>query len=316
LVYNFSAMVLDLVDKILELKKANQAVILAHNYQTGDIQDIADFVGDSLDLSQQAAKTDAKVIIFCGVHFMAETAYILSPEKTVIMPDIRAGCPMADMITVQQLKEWKQKHPKATVVCYINTSAEVKAESDICVTSSSAVKVIASLKSSPEILFVPDQYLGSWVAKQFPEKKFIFYPGYCNIHVHILPEYIAQLKKQHPQAEVMVHPECTGEVISLADKVLGTGGMLKYAKQSSAKEFIVGTENGLIYRLKKENPDKEFYPTAGHILCPNMKVTTLEKVLWALEDIEHPRPPAAKVILTEEVRLKAKRMIDRMLAVV
>jgi len=291
-------------------------VILAHNYQTGDIQDIADFVGDSLDLSLQAAKSEARVIIFCGVRFMAEVAHILSPEKTVIMPDLRAGCPMADMINVQQLREWKQKYPKATVVCYINTPAEVKAESDICVTSSSAIKVIASLKSSLEILFVPDQYLGSWVARQFPEKKFILYPGYCNIHVRIQPQYIVELKKQHPQAEVMVHPECAGEVISLADKVLGTGGMLKYAKQSSAREFIVGTENGLIYRLKKENPEKEFYPTAVHILCPNMKVTTLEKVLWALEDIEHPHPPAARIVLAEEVRLKAKRMIDRMLAVV
>lgn len=302
--------------KILELKKKYNAIILAHNYQTGDIQDIADYVGDSLDLSQQAAKTDADVIIFCGVYFMAEIAAILCPDKIVIMPDIRAGCSMADMITAEKLKEWKKKYPNAAVVCYVNTTAAVKAESDICCTSTSAGQVVNSLKDIKEILFVPDQFLGHWASRQFPDKRFILYPGYCRIHVKILPEYIKQLKKEHPKAEVMVHPECTPTIIDLADKVTGTGGMVKNAKQSSAKEFIVGTENGLVYRLRKENPDKKFYEAAEHIVCPDMKLTTMEKVLWCLEDVEHPLPPAGRVIVPENIRIKAKEAIDRMLEVV
>lgn len=303
-------------DKILELKRKNNAIILAHNYQTGDIQDIADFVGDSLALAQQATKTSAKVIIFCGVRFMAETASILCPDKTVIMPEAKAGCPMAKMLTDEELRKWKKQYPNATVVCYINTTAEVKAESDICCTSTSAHKIISSLKNTKEILFVPDQNLGNWVSKQFPDKKFILYPGYCSIHVNILPEYVIQLKKEHPKAEIVVHPECVPETIKLADQVLGTGGMLKYAKQSSSKEFIIGTENGLIYRLRKENPDKKFYAVAEHIICPNMKITTIEKILWSLEDVENPRYPAAKIALSEDIRIKAKKCIDRMLEAV
>jgi quinolinate synthase len=303
-------------DNILELKKKNDAVILAHNYQTGDIQDIADFVADSLDLAKYATKTSAKVIIFCGVRFMAETASILCPDKTVIMPDVKAGCPMAKMLSAEELRKWKKQYPGATVVCYINTTAEVKAESDICCTSSSAYKIIDSLKDAKEILFVPDQNLGDWVSKQFPDKKFILYPGYCSIHVNILPEYIIQLKKEHPKAEVMVHPECPPATIKVADKVLGTSGMIKYAKESPSKEFIVGTENGLIHRLKKENPNKRFYAVAEHIICPNMKITTMEKILWALEDVENPHHPAGKISLPEDIRLKAKKCIDAMLAAV
>jgi quinolinate synthase len=224
------------------------------------------------------------------------------------MPDIHAGCPMANMITAEQLRNLKIQHPEVPLVAYVNTSAAVKAESNYCCTSGNAVKIVQALKEDT-LIFVPDQYLGYWVSTQVKNKKFILWNGYCHIHVKILPEYIIQLKKEHPGAEVMVHPECTPPVIALADKVLGTGGMVKYAKESKAREFIIGTENGLLHRLKKENPEKIFYPAAPHIICPNMKLTTLEKVLWSLEDLKE------QVIVPEEIRLKAKKAIDRMIEV-
>ena len=300
----------DLIQRILKLKGKRNAIVLAHNYQTGDIQDMADFVGDSLDLSRKAAETDAEVIVFCGVHFMAETAAILSPEKKVLMPELRAGCPMADMITAEQLRAAKKKHPKALVLCYVNTSAAVKAESDFCCTSMNAVKIVRSQKDAKEILFVPDQFLGYWTSRQCQDRKFILWNGYCHIHVKILPVYIEELKKKHPKAEVLVHPECTPAVIDLADKVLGTGGMIKYAKETKSKEFIIGTENGLIHRLKKENPEKEFYPAAEHIVCPNMKLNTLEKILWCLEDMKN------QVTVPKKIAGRARKAIERMLAVV
>jgi len=298
----------ELIEKILHLKRQKNAVILAHNYQRGEIQDIADFVGDSLELSQNAAKTNAEVIVFCGVHFMAETASLLCPHKIVLLPDINAGCPMADMITVEGLRERKRELPGATVVCYINSSAEVKAESDVCCTSANAVKVIESLDSD-EILFVPDQYLGHYISTK-TDKRLFLWPGYCPTHVRIQPEDITKLRLEYPQAKVVVHPECIPEVIALADEVLSTGGMCRFVQKTEAKEIIVGTEIGIIHRLKKENPDKKFIPTSERAVCPNMKLITLEKALWSLQDMT----PEIKV--PEEISVRAKVAVDRMLKIV
>ncbi len=296
-----------LAEKILSLKKERKAVILAHNYQVGEVQDIADFVGDSLELSQNAARTDADVIVFCGVHFMAETAYILSPTKKVLLPDINAGCPMANMITAEKLRARKGELPGVPVVCYVNSSAEVKAESDICCTSANAVKVVQSL-DAPEILFVPDQYLGQYVASK-TNKRFHFWPGFCPTHMRIQPQDIINAKQKHPDAKVIVHPECRPEVIALADEVLSTGGMIRFARQTEAREIVVGTEVGLIHRLNKENPDKTFFPASEQAVCPNMKLITLEKVLWSLEEM------APEVTVPEEIRIRAKRAVDRMLGI-
>ncbi len=297
----------DLAAKIKRLKEAKNAVILAHNYQLGEVQDVADFVGDSLELSQKAAKTDAAVIVFCGVHFMAETASVLCPDKIVLLPDLAAGCPMANMITAPQLIERKAHLPDATVVCYINSSAEVKAESDICCTSANAVKVVNSLPAK-EVLFVPDQYLGHYVSTK-TDKKVYFWPGYCPTHARIMPEDIEREKAAHPAAKVMVHPECRPETIALADEVLSTGGMARYAHESTAKEIIVGTEIGFIYRLRKENPGKLFYVASEQAVCPRMKLITLEKILWSLEQM------APEVKVPETVRFKARQAVDRMLSI-
>jgi len=296
-----------LVEKISTLKRRSNAVLLVHNYQLGEVQDIADFIGDSLDLSQRAAQTDADVIVFCGVHFMAETASILCPDKVVLLPDINAGCPMANMITVERLRAKKKEHPQAAVVCYINSSAEVKAESDVCCTSANAVRVVESLDAG-EILFVPDQYLGHYVSTK-TNKKMILWPGFCPTHVRIKSERIKELKKEYPQAKVVVHPECTPEVIALADEVLSTSGMCKYAQKDEVREMVVGTEIGIIHRLKKENPGKKFIPISEQAICPNMKSITLEKVLWSLQEMS----PEVKV--SEEIRLRAKAAVDKMLQV-
>ena len=295
----------DIVAKIIELKKKRNAVILVHNYQRPEVQDIADFLGDSLDLSRKAAETRAEVIVFCGVHFMAETASILCPDKTVLLPDMDAGCPMADMITAKELKDLKSRYPGHAVVCYINTSAEIKAESDICCTSSNAVNVVRSLKDR-EIIFVPDQNLGDYVSKQ-TGKKMVLYGGYCAIHCRILAADILKARKEHPSAEVLVHPECTPDVVKLADKVLSTNGMVKYAGESAKKEMLIGTEQGIIYRLQKENPGKKFFPVTDKALCENMKKTTLEKVLWSLEDMKN------VVRVDGQTAIKAKSAIDKML---
>jgi len=297
----------ELTEKILKLKKKRNAVILAHNYQLGEIQDIADFVGDSLDLSQNAAKTDASVIVFCGVHFMAETASILCPDKTVLLPDEHAGCPMANMITAPQLRARKKEHPKATVVCYINSSAAVKAESYICCTSANAAGVVESVNAK-EIVFVPDQYLGHYISTK-TGKKMILWPGFCPTHARIMPEYIIKLRHEYPEAKVVVHPECRPDVIALADEVLSTSGMIRFARREDVQEMIVGTEMGIIYRLKKENPGKKFIPVSEQAICPNMKLITLEKILWSLEEM------APEVKVPEKIRLKAKKAVDRMLAV-
>ena len=296
-----------LKEKIISLKTRKNAIILAHNYQLGEIQDIADFVGDSLELSQKAAKTDADVIVFCGVHFMAETASILSPNKIVLLPDIHAGCPMANMITAERLREKKKEHPRATVVCYINTTAAVKAESDICCTSANAVRVIESLDAE-EILFVPDQYLGNYISTK-TKKKMILWPGFCITHMRIQPQNIIALKQEYPQAKVVVHPECRPEVIALADEVLSTGGIIRFARETEAKETIVGTEIGILHRLRKENPGKKFIPASEQAICPRMKLITLERVLWSLQEMT----PEVKV--PEKIRLKAKVAVDKMLEI-
>jgi quinolinate synthase len=299
----------DLAEKINALKKERNAIILAHNYQLPEVQDVADFHGDSLELSRMAAKTDAKVIVFCGVHFMAETASILCPQKLVIMPDLFAGCPMANMITADDLRKLKEEHPKAAVVGYVNTSAQVKAELDVCCTSTNAVAVVQAMKDSEEIIFVPDKYLADYVSKQ-TGRKLIFWSGFCPTHIKILPEDIKRERKFHPFAKVMVHPECLPQVVAMADAVLSTSKMCKFAKETEAKEFIVGTEVGLIYRLKQDNPKKEFYPASERAVCPNMKRTTQEKILWALEELKE------EVRVPDDIRMRAKKAIDRMLEII
>ncbi len=298
----------ELIEKILQLKRQRNAVILAHNYQLGEVQDIADFVGDSLGLSQKAAETDAEVIVFCGVHFMAETASILCPDKVVLLPDIHAGCPMADMITAEKLRQRKKELPDAAVVCYVNSTAEVKAESDICCTSANAVKVVESLDAR-EILFVPDQYLGHYISTK-TNKKMILWPGFCHTHIRIQPQHITNLRQEYPQAKVVVHPECRPEVIALADEVLSTGGLCRYASRSEVKEVIVGTEIGIIHRLRKENPGKKFIPASEQAVCPRMKLITLEGILWSLQEMT----PEIKV--PEAIRLRARVAVDKMLKVV
>lgn len=293
-----------LVEKILKLKKGRNAVILAHNYQLGEVQDIADFVGDSLELSQNAARTEAEVIVFCGVHFMAETASILCPDKIVLLPDMHAGCPMADMVTAESLREKKKEYPAATVVAYVNTTAEVKAESDICCTSANAVKLVQKLEAK-QILFIPDQYLGHYVSTQ-TGKEMILWPGYCPTHLRIQAADILRLRREYPKAEVMVHPECRPEVIELADVILSTGGMCRHTRSSQAREIIVGTEVGIIHRLRKENPTKVFIPVSEQAICPRMKLITLESILWCLEDM------APQVKVPEEIRIRAKAAVDKM----
>ena len=297
----------DIQGRIRRLKEEREAVILAHNYQIGEVQDVADYVGDSLGLSQQAAQVEESIIVFCGVHFMAETAAILASQKTVLMPDIRAGCPMASMVTAEELREWKKDYPGREVVCYVNTTADVKAECDICCTSSNAVDVVNSLEGD-EILFVPDKNLAAYVSR-FTEKKIIPWDGYCYVHNNILAKDIQERRSLHPEAEVWVHPECRPEVIDLADKVLSTGGMVKEAGRSSKKEIIIGTESGIIYRLRKKDPGKRFYPALNTALCYNMKKINLLKVLNTLENMVH------KVEVLPEISQKARGAIERMIRI-
>ncbi len=297
----------ELAGRITSLKKEKDAIILAHNYQIGEVQDIADFVGDSLQLSIEASKVENSIIVFCGVHFMAETAKMLNPQKKVLLPDKNSGCPMADMITADELKDLKDKHPGAVVVCYINSTAEVKALSDICCTSSNAEKVVMSIPEGTEIIFIPDKYLGSYIQKK-TGREMIFWNGYCPTHVRINAQHIEQLKKDHPKAEALVHPENIPEVINIADLVLSTGGMIKHVKNSSKNEFIIGTEVGIIHRLKKENPGKIFYPAYNRAVCPNMKLTNLEKVLWSLEEEQF------EICVPDDIAGKAKTAIDKMIA--
>jgi quinolinate synthase len=297
-----------LTDKIMDLKASRNAVILAHNYQSGEIQDIADFTGDSLGLSIEASKTDADVIVFCGVLFMAQTAAILSPQKTVLLPDKHAGCPMADMITAKQLETLKLQHPEALVVCYVNSSVEVKALSDYCCTSSNAVKLVNNLPKDKKIIFVPDQHLGKYVQEK-TGRDMILWPGFCPTHMRILAEDVQAARKAHPDAMVLAHPECGPEVRAIADALLSTGQMLTFAGKSDKKEFIIATEHGIIYSLKKKYPDKQFYAASDKAICPNMKKITLEKVLWSLQDMQY------IITVEQEIRDKARRALDRMLEV-
>jgi len=292
--------------EIGELKEKRRAVILAHFYQRPEVQDVADFVGDSLQLAQQAAATDARVIVFCGVYFMAESAKILSPDKTVLLPELEAGCPLADMAAAETVRAKKEEMPGCTVVTYVNSSAAVKAESDIVCTSSNALKVITSLPENRPVLFIPDGNLGNYVSRM-TGRTLTLWDGYCHVHNRLTPEEIKAARAEHPEAPVVVHPECRPEVIDLADHVSSTGGMLKYARNSPAASFIIGTEQGMLYPLRKACPGKKFYPAARHMLCPNMKLTTLEKVKWALVDME----PGIEV--DPDIRVKARRALARML---
>ncbi|MBI5360285.1 MAG: quinolinate synthase NadA [Planctomycetes bacterium] len=299
----------DILDKIRKLKEERGAVILAHNYQRSEVQDIADFTGDSLGLSLEAAKTGAKVIVFCGVHFMAETAAIICPDKTVLLPDEHAGCPMANMVTIRELREKKKEHPDAVIVTYVNSTAAIKAESDYCCTSSNAVKVVNSIPPDREILFVPDQSLGAYVASR-TGRKIILWHGYCPTHHRMRSEDVIRMRGLYPDAKLVVHPECVTEVVSAADKVASTTGIMEYCRETQAKKFIVGTEIGILHRLRKENPGKEFYSLSEHADCPNMKLNSLEKILWSLEDM------APAVTVPPDIARAAARAIKRMLAIV
>jgi len=294
-----------IINDILKLKKKQNAIILVHNYQIPEVQDIADFLGDSLDLAKKATKTNAENIIFCGVDFMAESAKILNPEKNVILPDIDAKCPMAAMINYNNLKKLKNKHPDAEVVAYINTTAEIKTLSDICCTSANGEKVIRNVPAK-KIIFVPDKNLGAYIQRSIHHKELIIWPGMCSTHHKIRKEQIMKLKDEHPKAEILVHPECRPEIIDIADHVFSTNGMVNHAKESDKKEFIIGTEEGICYRLKKENPGKEFYPIKSAI-CPNMKKINLEKVLNSLKTLE------PKIKLSDEIMIKAKKPLQRMM---
>lgn len=296
----------DMIGRILALKKELNAVIMAHNYQRPEIQDIADFVGDSLELSRKAIQLDFDILILCAVHFMAENAAILNPGRPVLLAEASAGCPMADMIDVYDLREWKARYPSAAVVCYVNTSAAVKAESDICCTSANAVKVVESIPEK-DILFIPDQCLAHWVSTK-TKKNIIAYPGYCITHKRLTAELVRKAKEKHPEAVVLAHPECQAEVLALADAVLSTSQMIRYAKESEARVFLIGTEEGLLHRLRKENPDKVFYLISNAMICPNMKRTTLERLLKTMELKRN------RIVIPEDIRLKAKQALDRMLA--
>lgn len=299
----------EIAEEIKKLKRQHNAVILAHNYQRPEIQDIADYTGDSLGLSKQAAATSADVIVFCGVHFMAETAKILSPTKKVLLPEMRAGCPMANMIKPSQLRTLQDSNPGAKTVCYVNSSAEIKAMSDICCTSSNAVRIIQqAFRETEKIIFVPDKHLGNFVSAQV-HNEIILWHGYCPTHVKILPEHVQAIREKFPNVEVLVHPECYYGVIQLADKALSTGQMQEYVSQSNKNEFIIGTERELLYRLSRDNPGKKFYHITEYAVCPNMKKIDLHKVYASLRDLKE------EIILSEEILYQAGKSIRAMMAI-
>ena len=295
-------------EEIERLKRERNAVILAHNYTRPEVQDAADFTGDSLELARRATEVDADVIVFCGVYFMAETAAILNPSRTVLIPDPGAGCPMADMITGEQLRALKAAHPGAKAVCYVNSTAEVKAECDICVTSGNAEKVMRTFAPDEEILFVPDQHLGGHIAGLLG-RTYTLWPGYCPTHQMITAKRVADARAAHPGAPVLVHPECAKDVRAAADHALSTGGMCRFARESDAREIVVGTETGILHRLRKENPDKVFHPVNDRMVCPNMKKTTLDNLAASLREMK------TRVVVPEDVAARARRAIEAMLAV-
>ncbi len=297
-----------LQQQIKQLATEKNALLIAHNYERDEIQEIADITGDSLALSIEAKNTDKQVIVFCGVHFMAESAAILAPDKIVVLPRADAGCPMADMVTAEGLRALKKQYPDATVVTYVNSSAAVKAESDICCTSSNAVSVARSVEAK-KLLLVPDRNLGRYIASQVPEKECIFWEGYCPTHDQLKVTEVKQAKAENPDALFMVHPECQPEILELADHICSTSGMYEFAAKTPAEKFIVGTENGILWRLRKENPTKQFIMPSQGLICPNMKLTCLEDVLQCLETLE------PRVTVAEDIRIKAKQALDKMLAI-
>jgi len=296
----------ELQKTVRKLLKEKNAILLAHNYQRAEIQEIADLTGDSYELSVKASRTDADIIVFCGVRFMAESAKILSPEKTVLLPNANAGCPMADMITAQQLERLKSQYPEAYVVSYVNTNADVKALSDVCCTSSNAVNIVKAVPAR-KVIFVPDKNLGSYV-KKFVDKDMIIWNGYCPTHHHIYPEEIIPLKQKYPDAPFVCHPECRPEVVELADKVTSTSGIIKFAKEDAHKQFIIGTEEGILYQLKKNTPEKDFILASHGFICPNMKRTRLEDVILALEKNQYEINLSPAII--ERARVPLERMIE------
>lgn len=297
-----------LLAEIAEWKHRRNALILAHNYQAEEVQEIADFIGDSLALSQKAAATNKSTMVFCGVHFMAESAALLSPDKTVLLPAADAGCPLADSATAEEVREWRVSYPKAAVVAYINSSAEVKAEADICCTSSNALRVVSSLPNK-EIIFLPDQNLGHYVASHFQDRIFHLWPGYCITHHRIQPEEVTAVRISHPQAEVLVHPECQPEVVAIADFVGSTSQIIARVSTSPAQSFIIGTEMGIIPGLRKAHPDKSFYLLSPGLICPNMKRTTIHKILDSLREMKF------QVTIPAGVQERARRPLERMLEV-
>jgi len=297
-----------LADEILKLKKERNAIILAHNYQVSEVQDVADIVGDSYSLSQHAASTSSDVIVFCGVHFMAESAKILSPDKTVLLPVKSAGCPMADMVTAPRLREMKAEYPDAAVVCYVNSSAEVKAESDICCTSSNALKVVQSVKNK-QVVFVPDENLGSYVASKVKDKEVILWKGFCITHKRVKAEEVLKIRQLHPNAKILMHPECTPEVQKLADFLGSTSEIIKYARELSERDIIIGTEEGVLHTLRKQNTNKNFYLLSTGLICTNMKKTRLEDVHNALLNMQY------EIHVDEDIRLKALKSLEEMLKI-
>ena len=297
----------EIKQEIRRLARERNALLLAHNYQRDEIQEIADITGDSLALSMEAARTDREVIVFCGVHFMAESASILAPDKIVLLPRLDAGCPMADMVTPEGLRRMKAEHPGATVVTYVNSSADVKAESDICCTSSNAVNVVRSVETE-EVILVPDRNLGKYIASH-TDKTCHLWEGYCPTHDRLLVSDVQRSKDEHPDALFMAHPECPPEILEMADHICSTSGMYEYARKSPAKKFIVGTEAGILYRLRRENPDKEFFLPTSKLICPNMKLTSLEDILKSLQTM------SPEITVPPDIRERAKVTLDRMLAV-
>jgi quinolinate synthase len=300
-------MVLEDQERVKKLKKERNAIILAHYYMRHEVQEVADYIGDSFGLAQKAKETDADVILFCGVHFMAESAKILNPDKIVLMPDDRSGCPMADMVTAAGLRRLKAQHPKATVVAYVNTSAEVKAETDICCTSANAIKVVNSVPTD-EVIWVPDKNLGHYVA-QHTDKKMIIWQGYCNTHDLLTPQEVLELKNQYPDAPIVVHPECRPEVVELADHVASTTGILKYCRETNFTDYIIATEDGVRYMLEKENPGKRFHFASRFMVCPNMKVHNVKKMVRALETMQ------PQIEVDPVIAEKARKALEAMLLV-
>ena len=298
----------NLTEEIQRLKKERNAIILAHNYQVPEVQDVADIVGDSFALSRHAAETDSDVIVFCGVHFMAESAKILSPDKTVLLPVRDAGCPMADMVTAPKLREMKARYPDAAVVCYVNSSAEVKAESDVCCTSSNALKVVESLENK-QVIFVPDKNLGSYIASKVKDKEIILWKGFCITHKRVKVEEVQKIRQLHPNAKILMHPECEPEVQKLADFLGSTSAIINYAREIPEKDIIIGTEEGILHLLKKQNPDKNFYLLSMGLICTNMKKTRLEDVHSALLNMQH------EIHVDENIRIKALKSLERMLKI-